>query len=261
MRKQFTFTVDDNVIFLRDLTVGSYKSIFDHPYLAMYRRLHEKYGIAVQLNLFYEYAGHNFDLSQMTERYLTEWQDASDWLKLSFHSRYENVKPYESSDYGEVYDDCAAVHREILRFAGNGSLASTTTVHCCLATKAGIKALYDNGVRGLLGLYGTDSSPRMSYQTDEDSAKLIRRGETRVSEDIAYANIDMVINTVTKDNVRALLEKIEGRKLIKLMIHEQYFYEFYKAYQPDFEAKLEVAFSYLTEHGYESVFFEDTIKK
>ena len=28
--------------------------MFDHPYLAMYRRLHEKFGLKVQLNLFYD---------------------------------------------------------------------------------------------------------------------------------------------------------------------------------------------------------------
>lgn len=50
--KQFCFTVDDNVRFLRELNAGRAESIFDHPYLALYRRLHERFGLKIQLNLF-----------------------------------------------------------------------------------------------------------------------------------------------------------------------------------------------------------------
>jgi hypothetical protein len=45
------------------------------------------------------------------------------------------------------------------------------------------------------------------------------------------------------------------------MIHEQYFYPDYKRYQPDFEEKLEKTFEKLTDNGYESVFFEETLYK
>ena len=71
--KRFCFTVDDNIRFLEELTRGSCNSIFDHPYLGLYRRLHEKYGLKVQLNLFYEMPG--FDLSLVTDRYRAEWQE------------------------------------------------------------------------------------------------------------------------------------------------------------------------------------------
>ena len=50
--RSFSFTVDDNIIFLKDITEMGCESIFDHPYLAMYKRLHEKYDLKIQLNLF-----------------------------------------------------------------------------------------------------------------------------------------------------------------------------------------------------------------
>ena len=56
--------------------------MFDHPYLAMYRRLHEEFGLKVQLNLFYRME--SFDLSQVSDAYYEEWKENSDWLKLSF---------------------------------------------------------------------------------------------------------------------------------------------------------------------------------
>ena len=47
------------------------------------------------------------------------------------------------------------------------------------------------------------------------------------------------------------------RDFVDILIHEQYFYPDYKAYQPEFEEKLTATFEFLTEHGFESRFFED----
>ena len=98
--KAFCFTIDDNIRFLKEITEENMNSIFDHPYSALLRRLHERFGIKIQLNLFYRMAG--FDLSQVSDRHKSEWQENADWLKLSFHSRLENVCPYAASGYGEV---------------------------------------------------------------------------------------------------------------------------------------------------------------
>ena len=258
MSKQFCYTVDDNIRFLKELSEGSYESLFDHPYLAMYRRLHEVYGLRVQLNLFYRCQG--FDLSAMTDRFREEWAANAHWLKLSFHSKEESPRPYEASGYDEVYADCAAVHREICRFAGKKSLASSTTVHFCLATDEGICALYDNGVRGLLGLYGADQRPNRSYRSTEEECMRLREGETVTSGGIAYGGIDIILNAYDTDTVVARLSAITDRPLIKVMIHEQYFYPDYPRYQAEFESKLDATFSRLTAGGYASCFFEETYK-
>ncbi len=255
--KHFCFTVDDNIRFLRELTEGDYGCIFDHPYLAMYKRMHEKYGVAVQLNLFYE--AEDFDLSRVTDRFSEQWQACADWLKLSFHSRLENVRPYELSAGGEVAEDCRAVHKEILRFASKKSLAKTTTVHYCLATEDGIAALYENGVRGLLGLYGTDDTPRVSYQSTPAECEKIRKGEVVCRGGMSYAAIDIVLNTCSKEEIICRLRSLLSRERIGIMIHEQYFYPDYRKYQIDFEKKLDAAFGLLTENGYKSLFFEEEI--
>ena len=257
--KQFCFTIDDNVRFFKELTYGDYKSLFDHPYLALWRRLHQKYGLKVQLNLFYECD--EFDLSMMTDRYRKEWRQNAHWLKLSFHSKRENVKPYEHSDYQEVFEDCKSVQDQIMRFATEASLAKTTTVHYCLATAEGVKALQDNGVNGLLGLYGDGESPMLSYQSTEEEGRCIRGGETVLSDGIAYAGIDVVLNLYPKEEILKRLSPLIERRLVKVMIHEQYFYSDYHNYQPDFEEKLDVTFAYLKEKGFCSIFFEDVLKE
>ena len=199
MTKSFCFTVDDNIRCLKELTEGNYGSIFEHPYLSVYKRLHERYGLKVQLNLFYETDG--FDLSDMTDRYIDEWRSSSDWLKLSFHSRIENECPYENSGYDKVFTDCKNVHREIVRFASLPALGKTTTVHYCLATKEGLRALKDNGVQGLLGLYGKKDAPRVSYQSTQEECELIREGEIVLSDGIGYTGIDIVLNSFSKESI------------------------------------------------------------
>lgn len=253
--KKFCFTVDDNLRFLKELTERGCESLFDHPYMALYRRLHEQYGLKVQLNLFYEMKG--FDLSGMTDRYRAEFCANADWLKLSFHSRLENVKPYVASGYDEVFRDCADVHREILRFAGEASLAKTTTVHYCLATPEGLSALKDCGVKGLLGLYGWEEKPRSSYQTSPEDGDRIRRGEVVLDDGIIYSGIDIVTNDYSMEDNRTMLQALLGRDLIKVMIHEQYFYPDYVRHLPYFEQLLQQTFTMLCENGYQSSFFEE----
>ena len=257
INKKFIFTVDDNVRFLKELNDSECQSIFEHPYMAMYKRLHEKYGVKVQLNLFYEAEG--FDLSMMTNRYKPEWKENSKWLKMSFHSRRENVKPYEHSGYSEVSLDRILVENAIVRFAGLDSLAKTTTIHYCLLTPEGIKAATEMRTTGLLGLYGTKASPRTSYQTEEADAARIRDGEIIRQDGIAYGGIDIVLNMFSEDEILIMLDSLIGRDHIKVMIHEQYFYPDYRRYQPDFEQKLEKTFRKLRQNGYAGAFFEDII--
>ena len=255
--KIFCFTVDDNIRFLKELNERSYPDIFSHPYLRTYRRLHEKYDLKVQLNLFYE--ADDFNLSQMTDNYRDEWLQNSDWLKLSFHSRLEAVKPYESSGYEEVFEDCQKVHREIIRFASLPSLAKTTTIHYCLATSEGLSALKDNGVLGLLGLYGTPEKPCFSYQSTPAECIMLSGGQVISSENMMYSSIDIVLNRHKECEISRLLDELSERDFIKVMIHEQYFYLDYARYQPSFEEKLNITFSFLRKNGYESIFFEDLL--
>lgn len=255
--KSFCFTVDDNIRFLKELTECPQKRIFDHPYLAMYKRLHEKFGLKVQLNLFYEMPG--FDLSMVADRYSHELRENARWLKMSFHSKWENVKPYEFSGYEEVYEDCKAVNEQILRFAGPEVLAKTTTIHYCRTTEEGLRAMKDMGAEGLLGLFGTKEEPRTSYSVPDCYGDAIRKGELIEYQGVEIASIDMVINIVKEEQVIPELEILLDHEQIRVMIHEQYFYEDYPAYQPNFEDKLQIAFAFLEKHGYASKFFEEML--
>ena len=255
---KFCFTVDDNIRFLKEITENHCTSIFDHPYIAMYKRLHEEFGLKVQLNLFYQME--NFDLSQMSDAYYDEWKANADWLKLSFHSEMENFRPYETSGYAKVYNDCKRVNEQIKRFASPAALANTTTIHYCLLTESGLRAVEDNGVVGLLGLFGTNEKPRTSYDIDDGNAARIRTGEILKVGNISFASIDIILNCYSEEKILEQLAFISQRDCIKVMIHEQYFYEDYFRYQPEFEEKLRSTFSFLRENGYQSSFYESLIQ-
>ncbi len=257
--KTFCFTVDDNIRFLKEITENKYESMFEHPYLAMYKRLHDELGLKVQLNLFYRTIGGDFDLSQMSDAYYHEWEQNADWLKLSFHSEWENMKPYEFSGYDEVYEHCKNVHEQIVRFASPAALADTTTIHFCLATPDGLRALSDNNVKGLLGLFGSNETPRTSYEMRPEQASQLRAGKMVIENGITFAPIDVILNMYSAERIVELLSQKTDRDGIWVMIHEQFFYADYQHYQPEFEDKLQQTFSFLCENGYQSCFFEEKI--
>lgn len=256
--KTYCFTVDDNIRFLMEIARNQPESIFDHPYLSMYRRLHRDFGVKIQLNLFYRTG--DFDLSLMPDTYYGEWEENADWLKLSFHSDCEIVDPYAFSDYEEVYRDCQKVHDEILRFASPSALAKTTTIHWCQTTREGVQALADHGVMGLLGLFGNTENPKTSYSLPEEYAKDLRKGITMEIGTMRFAAISVILNNHSEEVIIQKLNTLADRDAIKVMIHEQYFYPDYEGYQPNFEEKLRVAFATLRENEYQSVFFEDLLR-
>ena len=223
----------------------------------MYRRLHKEFDLKIQLNLFYRME--NFDLSQMNDAYYEEWKESSDWLKLSFHSDFENVRPYEDSGYDVVYGDCKRVHDQIIRFASPEALANTTTIHYCLLSDEGLIAMRDNGVWGLLGLFGDKEKTQTSYGVEESKAEKIRNGETLKIGGISFASIDIVLNSFVTEKIIEQLARMSNRDCIRVMIHEQYFYEDYSRYQPEFEEKLRSTFSFLCDSGYKSSFYESLI--
>ena len=195
----------------------------------------------------------------MSEKFKNEWVANSDWLKLSFHSLYKKVLPYEKTDYEEIFVDCMKVQKEIVRFAGEESLGKTSTIHYCNVTKEGLSALLACGVQGLLGLYGTIDNPKKSYQTSELENFALRNGKFVLSSGITYANIDIVLNEFEIEDILSKLETLSDRSIIKIMIHEQYFYNDYFRYQRNFQEKLEQTFSFLVKKGFRFQFFEDLL--
>lgn len=279
--KGYRLSVDDNILFLKDIHENrhTYASIFDNKYLSLYKKAHEKYGAKVHLNLFYdtlmlacfdekiEY----FDLSMMTDKYKSEWERNSDWLKLSFHSKSEYpARPYLNATAEEIGRDCESVNAQIKRFAGEKVLSLGTTVHYGNITEEGVLELRRQGYRALSGCFERNASgnPVVSYVFDGDVLTHIGGRDLWLDNetDVLYARIDRIINLShsVETNLAVIKEAFldEGRgEFLEIMIHEQYFYDYYQHHIPAFSDIVLSCCKWISEQGYSGKHFEDIISE
>ncbi|MBQ2714960.1 MAG: hypothetical protein IJF76_04965, partial [Clostridia bacterium] len=276
----YRISSDDNVIFLQDITKNKdvYKSIFDNPYLAVYKKAHDLYGAKVHINLFYEFDDQArslfsspreyFNLSMTTDKFKEEFTKNSDWLKLSFHAYSEFPdKPYEHATREKITSDCIKVVKEIIRFAGPDSLSDTLTVHWGEANRECVRGLRSLGIKNFAAYFDPDDNGDyiVSYYHKEN-LKLCNHVHERdffydKREDAFFAKIDCVSNIGTLSEA---MERVKNAStnphtggFVSVMIHEQYFHDDYINYEPDFEARVLEPAKYLYERGYRGAHVTD----
>lgn len=175
--KQAYFFIDDFIWTLRDIARERPTSLFDNPYFKMLKEKHDKYGLTVQLNLFYRtdffYGEDEFTLSEFPDCYKPEWEVNSDWLKLAFHATQEFPNyPYLNADYETVKIGYERVIREIKRFAGEKSISDAVIMHWLPISKDGVRALVDCDVKFLSYSSGDD----VREYTQEDDKTYVQDG-------------------------------------------------------------------------------------
>ncbi len=267
----YRLSSDDNILFLQDINdhKDEYTSIFDNPYLAMYKGAHDKYGAKVQLNIHYETDENKgfaipreyFNLTMMTDKFKDEWAANADWLRLSFHARrVSKDKPYIATDMNEITRDAQLVYNEVLRFAGPATLCKeNTTIHWGECTQEGMRGMRNIGLNGAFGYFDILESGEttVSYFYPVDFVHYLHERDYwwDTDEDILYGKIDLVLNCYPLEEIVPELEKIYANPhqsgFIEIMIHEQYFYEDYEAYIKEFSEIVHTACKWCMEHGYE----------
>jgi len=272
----YRLSSDDNIIFFWDLNKNKdkYTSIFDNPYLAVYKKAHDLYGACVHLNIYYEMpevhpffsdTREYFNLSMMTDKYKSEWQANSDWLKLNFHAKADQPdKPYKYTDYDTIYNDCKKVQEEIIRFAGKETLSEETTVHWGESTKEGVVAVRDLGIKNLAGYFELSGGRQLvSYYYPKDLVEYLMMRDFWYDKevDVLYCKIDKVLNIHTPEENVNLLNVLYERKttagFVEIMIHEEYFYPDHRMYEADFADRVLEPCKWLAEKGYKSAFIND----
>lgn len=278
---RFRFSSDDNILFLWDINEhkDEYRSIFDNPYLAIYKKAHDLYGAKVHLNLFYELDERArerfssprpyFNLSMMTDKFKDEFIENSHWLKLAFHANAEFPdSPYDGAAPEAIVEDCIRTHREIIRFAGRESISNSTTVHWGSGTRDCIRALRSLGYTSFTGYFEVKNGKRIVsyYQPVEICEHLYKRDFWYdTEEDIFFGRIDRVANIGTLESVmqdvrEAATDPHRGG-FVSVMIHEQYFYSDYVRYLPDFEKRILEPCRYLYEQGYRGAHITEVLRE
>ena len=265
---KYRLSIDDNIWFLRDICQhqATYQSLFDNPFLGFLKQVHDTYGTCVHLNLFYQTDG--FNLSQFPDRFKPEWEASADWLRLSFHAWGEFPdRPYRTAGYEQVAHDCAVVQQEIRRFAGEASMSPVTTLHWGEANVEGSRALRDAGYVGQLGYFNVDDKlPAVSYYLDVDQRRHIKKRfvwhDNR--EGIAFVRASIVIDKTDLTAIVPFLDNYATQPsgkppFVDLLVHEQYFYPFYEAYQPDYCDRILTSVKWATDNGYTPAFLGDVL--
>ena len=264
---KYRLSIDDNIWFLRDIGehTDTYNSLFDNPYLSFLREIHDSYDTKIHLNIFYQTEG--FDLSQMSDKFKAEWRQNADWLRLSFHALGEFPdKPYQHAGYEAVKKDCELVMKEIRRFAGEEVMGPMTTLHWGAATVEGSRALRDCGYVAQLGYFNVDDElPAVSYYLSVEERRHIKKRfiwrDNR--EGIIFVRSSIVIDKTDLDRIVPYLDSYAqgpGKPpYLDLLVHEQYFYPFYEAYQPDFRERVLTAVEWAGGNGYTPAFLSDCI--
>jgi hypothetical protein len=263
---KYRLSLDDNIWFLKDINAnaGKYKSIFENPYLGMLKKVHDTFGTKIHLNLFYQTDG--FNLSQMTDKYKSEWKDNAGWLRLSFHALQEFPdRPYLTAGYDQVKQDCILVKDQIRRFAGEELMGPVTTLHWGAANADGCRALKDQGYKALAGYFNAEGPDTVSYYLNDE--KRLHVNDRFIwkdnREEMILSRMAIVINTLKLEEIVPYLERLRSSghrpPYADLMIHEQYFYPSYFNYQPDFRDKVVTAVKWAADKGYKPAFLSECV--
>lgn len=259
-RKRYNFFIDDNVFWLTELVRQNHKSIFDNFYMNNLRTLHKRYGIKVTLNTFY----HNwhegtFTTAELDDRYKSEFADNADWLRLAIHS-YSEFPEYP---YSKVYPEKLPEHHklisgEIKRYAGERSYIEPVLMHYYgISSAESRKYIADAGMNCFC---------QPAEYWNELFEKIGRKIPAKFNYEFNQLEIQLLtmINFFPAAQLLSLLEKAyaeNDRDFLLVGDHEQYSYPFYSAYQPDHFERMDAVFRSLTEHGYEPVYFTETLLK
>ena len=268
-KKVYRVSVDDNIWFLQDLARNQnvYQSIFDNAYLALYKKLHEEYGTKFHFNIYYTCPEHGgFSLPELSDKFKAEWQSVLPWLTLSFHAKANLPDwPYAHSNYKTVYKHCHEVNEEIKRFAGY--ITPVTTLHFAEAPKECIRALYDCGIRALLGDYSLNKNgeKQICYFATQEEFDTVRRysfWKDPATEMIMFP-CDTVLNSYPPEGIVQEMnwfsDTYGDRSFVDILIHEEYFYTDYYSYLPDYEQRLRAGIEYCRQHGFVPGFVRDII--
>lgn len=262
--KTVCFTLDDNIRFLEELTRQDCRRLDEHPYIALLQHLHEEYGAKFQLNMFFSYAKGGFSLADVPERFREEFENKSGWLKLSFHSAYnEPAFPYDGADAQTVLNDFDAVCRQLSRVAGPKSLGRTTTLHYVCATQETMRALRGRGMLGFVAMaYETSGRESLRYHLSDEQARTLRKNDWiyDAQTDLSFIRNQLIIDRVSLEQLPDGMSALLNKPILQLMTHEQYFYSDYERFQPDFAQKLTYCWQTLAREGYRAAFVEELLQ-
>ena len=273
--KTYRLGVDDVIWCLENIyhNQDKYQSIFEDPFLQLYKDLHDQYGTYVHMHIYYETEDGSFNLTMFPDKYKKEFQANGDWLKFTFHAKANLPdSPYKYASYEQVMEEGRQVEREILRFAGPEVFSDVTSQHFANSNLYATRAFRNLGFRCIDAyfIFDENGDPAISYYLNKAQTQHATQRDFWVDnrEDIIFVKDDIIINEVELADIDGFMERIsaeENHCFHYLLIHEQYFYEDYVNYEPDYRERIFATVDWCHRHGYRpatisSIAFEPHLK-
>lgn len=272
--KKYRFSLDDNIWFLQNIAKNqdTFKSIFEDPYLTLLKTMHDRYKTKFHVNIYYECPEHGgFNLTQMPDKFKAEWIKNSNWLRLSAHANADKPdKPYIRAGYEQTKFEFARIRDEIIRFAGEESYArEVTTIHWAEATSEAVRAVRDLGVKVLLGSfnYAAPSNVTLRLHLDAEKCAILNHYGIYYDEEqgvilLKYSGAKAQHSPLEQIPVNCVnfAKSMPLYTFFELCVHEQYFYEDYINYMPDYYDRFDTAIKWCVENGYEPAFASEVLE-
>jgi len=268
--KKYRFSLDDNIWFLQDLTENQdvYNSMFECPYLALLKSIHDKHNSKFHINIYYETPRHGgFNLTQMTDKYKDEWKANSDWMRLAFHANADKPdRPYGHATYEQAYFEMERVHKEILRFAGEEAFSKTVAaIHFGDCSIEAANAFRDLGIKAFVssGKWNTDNNIDIRMYCDAEQCALIDKYGYYYDKEMDIYHFRNY-GGIQRCNIADIPTLLDNRRMsmpryefVDFCLHEQYFWPEYARHMPDYYEKLDTAATWCKENGYEPIFMDE----
>lgn len=218
--KLIHYSVDDFFDAFVNLTENEYPSIFEEEHFSYLKELHEDYGINVSAYVFFE--NEEYDLTDISGDYISEFKENSDWLKFGFHSL--NIETdYEDADTQKAKGDYEKVVQELTRITGGDSaIDRTVRLHYYSASDEAIEGFQTSelGIERLL----SPEDQRLAYNLDEEETSYLYQydyfkdnGLEFIKTDVRMENLDNPVEFY--DN---FIEQEELNDMLVLFTHEEY---------------------------------------
>ena len=280
--KRYTVRIDDNCFFFTDLARTQPAKLFDHFYLKKLKEFHQKYGSKFILKCFYrnDHDQDKMTLSQVPDRYKSEFEDNADWLHLAFHALGEFPdRPYQHCTEKQLASDYDLTLQELCRIAGEKSCTPPTNVHWAMLGPENFHVLQERGLKILTSsgfmsnriivdgvvqeLPTTSCDIGFFYEQDVAHHMLNKRCFYDADHGLFLSRSFFCFNIDTPSQIEEKIRQEDARcqangcEMMECVGHEQYAYPSYFNYLPDYFDRLETSCRIPVELGYKPVFFQD----
>ena len=186
--KPVHLSFDDVSICMSDLTKDSlkYNSIFEQPFLADLKQLHESTG--AKFTLYVYEMDKDYDIAQFPDKFASEFDANHDWLCIGYHAKRPEYTP-DSIAQNDAF--CKSFTRvdSILAHKFKRAKSNTLRLHYFYATPEKIKLVISRGITKLLAA----DDDRISYSLPENDNAQLQSQELLQKDGMTYVSTDLRI--------------------------------------------------------------------